>query len=83
MSRAGAQRHVSPAHAGTPVWVWIVYVLGFLGGVVLAGSAAASAVVVLISDATVDISFRALAVCVVLVGAAVALKAWRWRRSHT
>ena len=66
---------------GTPIWVWIVYVLGTLGGLVLFGSAIVSAALVLFSDATVKISFGALVVSVVLAGAALALMAWRRTRS--
>jgi hypothetical protein len=79
MSRAGAQRPAPTAQAGTPVWVWVVYGLGFLGALVLVGSAVASAAMVIASDATVSISFPALAICVVLVGAAVAVKVQRTR----
>jgi hypothetical protein len=67
----------------TPVLVWIVYSLGILGGLLLIGSAVVSAIVVLVSDASVGISFRGLAVCLVLVGAAMALKVWRSTRGRS
>jgi hypothetical protein len=59
-----------------------VYGLGILGALVLFGSAFVSAILVLVSDATVHISGRGLALSVVLVGAAVVLKATRWRRGR-
>ena len=65
---------------GTSALVWIVYGLGILGALVLLGSAVVSAVLVVVSDATVNISFSGLAISVVLVGAAVALKVWRSTR---
>jgi hypothetical protein len=67
----------------TSALVWIVYSLGILGGLLLVGSAIVSAILALASDATVGISFRGLVVCVVLVGAAVALKVWRSTRGRS
>jgi len=62
--------------------VWVVYGLGALGAVVLVGSAVVSGIFVLVSDATVQISGRGLALSLVLVGAAVVLKAIRWRQGR-
>lgn len=82
MSRGGASRAGPIERAGTPIWVWVVYGLGILGAVALIGSAVASAVMILVSDASVNISFPALAVCLVLVGAAVAVKVRRTRAAE-
>ena len=82
MSRGGVRRAEATASAATPVWVWVVYGLGILGALALVGSAVVSAVLVLVSDATVRISAGGLVVSLVLIGAAVAVKAWRWRRSR-
>jgi hypothetical protein len=81
VSRGGVRPAGAAESAGTPIWVWIVYSAGILGALALLGSAVASAALVLFSDATVRISFPALVVSLVLVGAAVALKVWRSRRS--
>ena len=62
--------------------MWVVYGLGALGAVVLVGSAVVSGIFVLVSDATVQISGRGLALSLVLVGAAVVLKAIRWRQGR-
>ena len=67
-----------------PVIVWVVYGLGIFAGVVLVGSALFAAVVSLTSSGTtVNISGPALVICIVLIGAAVALKIWRSTRGST
>ena len=39
MSRGGAERTEPAVKAGTPIWVWVVYGLGLLAGLIFALSA--------------------------------------------
>ena len=39
MSRGGAERTEPAVKAGTPIWVWVVYGLGVLAGLIFALSA--------------------------------------------
>jgi hypothetical protein len=83
VSREGAparREQVAPA-AGTPIWVWLVYGLGILAGVIFSLSLLFTLGAVVLSDdvpVTYDISWLAI----VLWGglAAAALVTWARRR---
>ena len=83
LSRAGArsnQPKTAPA-AGTPIWVWLVYGLGILAGVIFAFSLLFTLGATVLSDdvpLTYDVSWPAI----VLWGAFVvaALATWLVRR---
>ena len=68
------------ATGGTPIWVWVVYVLGLLGAGIIVLSIAFAAVVYYSSDDEFSMSVSAPAF--VLWGALVALAAGTliWRR---
>jgi hypothetical protein len=70
----------TPPQAGTPAWVWVVYILGALAATVFAGSIAFVAIASLTGGnggAGVDVSIPALVVWLALAIAAVGTFAWR------
>lgn len=85
MSREGAPAKrqkdaVAPA-AGTPIWVWLVYALGLLAGVIFAFSALFTLGAVVLSD-DVPVSYDVSIPAIVLWGGLMlaALGTWLARR---
>jgi len=77
MSREGARREKAGPTGGTPIWVWVVYGLGILAGVVVVGSALFTAGAFLATDdasATVTLSARGI----VLWGGLIVLAIGTW-----
>lgn len=83
MSRAGApsKRPKADVAAGTPIWVWLVYVLGVLAGVIFAFSLLFTLGALVLSDdvpVTYDVSWLAIVLWGGLMAAA--LITWIVRR---
>jgi hypothetical protein len=83
VSREGArdkQLTESPA-AGTPIWVWVVYVLGILAAVIFAFSLLFTLGALLLSD-DVPVTYDVSALAIVLWGGLVlaAVATWIVRR---
>ena len=83
MSRAGAEANKPkpPPAAGTPIWVWVVYVLGILAAAIFAFSLLFTLGALLLSDdvpVTYDISTPAIVLWGGLIVVAVAT--WVVRR---
>ena len=87
MSREGAptrrEKDASPRPAGTPIWVWLVYGLGLLAGVIFVFSVLFTLGAVLLSDdvpVSTDVSWLAIVLWGGLVLAA--LLTWFVRRGN-
>jgi hypothetical protein len=78
---AGDKKTKSPPAAGTPIWVWVVYGLGFIAAAIFAFSILFTAGALLLSDdvpTTYDVSAPAIVLWGGLIVAAVAT--WVVRR---
>jgi len=77
-------RYVRPKEspdAGTPIWVWLIYVLGLVAGTLLVLSIAWVAVVSMSSDdSTYDVNVPAFVLWGTLVLAAAGTLVWRRRK---
>jgi hypothetical protein len=82
-TREKADAAARPVAAGTPIWVWIVYVLGFLAGVIFLFSVLFTVGALVLSDdvpVTYDVSVPAIVLWGGLMLAAVGTWAVRRRR---
>ena len=83
MSRGGAvdKQQKSPPAAGTPIWVWLVYVLGILAAAIFAFSLLFTLGALLLSD-DVPVSYDISAPAIVLWGGLIvaAVATWIVRR---
>lgn len=81
VARLPRDRTVSPAGGGTPILVWVVYVLGILAATIFVLSVLLVLGAYLASD-EVPVGFDVSVPAVILWGALVALAAgtWVWRR---
>ena len=82
MSREGApeqlrKKQAPPVAAGTPIWVWIVYVFGLFAAVVFAFSLLFTAGALFLSD-DVPVSARFSAPAAILWGGLIVLAAATW-----
>ena len=81
MSREGApeqlRRKQAPPAAGTPIWVWVIYVFGLFAAVVFAFSLLFTAGALFLSD-DVPVSARFSAPAAILWGALILLAAATW-----
>jgi hypothetical protein len=70
-----------PPSGGTPIWVWVVYALGFLAATIVVVSILFTAGAVFLSSGE-DVSYNTSALAIVLWGGlmAVAGGLWIWRR---
>jgi len=84
MSREGAPaKRPAPARAaGTPIWVWLIYILGILAGVIFAVSLLFTFGALVLSDEGTGVSYDVSWLAIVLWGAfvAAALITWLVRR---
>ncbi|HLE98739.1 MAG TPA: hypothetical protein VI540_02490 [Gaiellaceae bacterium] len=81
MSREGGKRESAEPTGGTPIWVWLVYGLGILAAIIVAGSVLFTAGAFVASDdvpATLSISVLGIVLWGGLIVLAVAT--WLTRR---
>ena len=79
MSREGADQGKSqtPRAAGTPIWVWVVYVLGILAAAIFAFSILFTLGAVLLSD-DVSVSYDISTLAIVLWGGLIVAAVVTW-----
>jgi hypothetical protein len=86
VSRAGApsQKPKAQLAAGTPIWVWVIYVLGILAAAIFAFSLLFTLGALLLSD-DVPVSYDVSAPAIVLWGALIvgAVVTWVLRRRQS
>jgi hypothetical protein len=86
VSRAGApsQKPKAQLAAGTPIWVWVIYVVGILAAAIFAFSLLFTLGALLLSD-DVPVSYDVSAPAIVLWGALIvaAVVTWVLRRRQS
>ena len=84
MSREGATEKQSkpPPAAGTPIWVWVIYVFGILAAAIFVFSLLFTAGALLLSDDDVGVTYDVSTPAIVLWGALIlaAVVTWVVRR---
>jgi hypothetical protein len=80
---AGEGKPNAPAAAGTPIWVWVVYVFGILAAAIFLLSILFTLGAMLLSD-DVDVSYDVSTPAIVLWGGLIlaAVVTWAVRRRH-